>query len=546
MKIQRPLLIVPILVILCLVACNSSMQTIVPTPFQTPTVTPTQTVEASPTKSPTNTATPVVEPLAGVVYQLHNQTTNQTSLSQIGENGVAHVILQGYNIKFSPDQKQAIYQSYDQKTYTQCTFFTDFVKKEGKMLVCRSGGFFNQILGWAANDTGKIYGIFPTRAGIVGTISLSDGAMHPIDFEHLINADDAKLSPDGQSIAYSSYDSKMRYRIGWLYSRKSGVVALSSKNYKTGAYPDISKPAWSPDNQKIAWVLQDNHLHGAIGVFDLTKETAIVLHPSFNLVASTLDGGAPPISPSPMWSPDGQWISADQWVIGADGQKEYRFDGNIIGWSPDSQWVLYIVRDKSQSSISELRAAHFDNTQTFKLGVVKPYNNYTVLWSQDGQQFLFVDNDQKVQLVDTQTWKSHDMTSLFQFDAKLATISLLDWVHPISGALESMTILPTYTPESAFQCLNAPATRLKVGDHGRITFLDGSTTLLRPGPETGEHMLVNLAEGTEFDVVDGPVCYPGPERSDAYIYWKVMVPSVNKTGWLAEGDLNSYYLQPWP
>lgn len=562
MKIQRPLLIVPILFILSLAACNASTQPTLSAPSPTPTFpqTQTQTIEASPTKSPTDTATPAdtatpidtaphaVEPITGVVYQIqkyHGERTNKSLLSQIGENGVAHVILQGNNIKFSPDQKQAIYQSYNQYTNIECTLFTDFVKKEGKSLVCPSEGQTTQILGWTTNDPSTVYGIFNMvpvidgGLGSIGTMSLTDGAIHLIDSEHPTG--DARLSPDGQSIAYSSFDSKTEHSTGWLYSKTSGVVALSSKNYPTGAYPDISNPAWSPDSQKIAWGMKDHTVHQAIGVFDLTKKTAIILHPSLRAAGTLGEAGAP----SPTWSPDGQWISAgDQWVIGADGQKEYQFDGNIIGWSPDSQWVLYAVPDESQRAILELRAAHLDGTQTFKLGFVKFYYYDTFLWSQNGQQLLFLDKDQKVQLVDVQTWKSHDVTSSFQYDSASATVSLLAWVQPIPVSLESMTILPTYTPQPVFDCLNAPTSRLKVGDHGRITFLDGSTTRLRSAPEAGENVLSNLAEGTEFDVVDGPVCYPRPGRSDAYIYWKVMVPSVNKVGWLAEGDQKSYYLEP--
>ena len=82
---------------------------------------------------------------------------------------------------------------------------------------------------------------------------------------------------------------------------------------------------------------------------------------------------------------------------------------------------------------------------------------------------------------------------------------------------------------------------------GRITFTDGTSTFLRSEPEGGNNIVDKLPEGTEFEIIGGPMCVQRPGRSDAYVYWKIVVPSrKNRSGWVAEGDANNYYLEPWP
>ncbi|MCQ3954934.1 MAG: hypothetical protein DPW15_16990, partial [Chloroflexi bacterium] len=87
----------------------------------------------------------------------------------------------------------------------------------------------------------------------------------------------------------------------------------------------------------------------------------------------------------------------------------------------------------------------------------------------------------------------------------------------------------------------------RVGDAARITFTDGASTLLRSKPEAGDNVVDKLPEGTEFEIIGGPVCYPRPGRNDSYVYWEILVASRNnRTGWVAEGDLNGYYIEPMP
>ena len=86
-----------------------------------------------------------------------------------------------------------------------------------------------------------------------------------------------------------------------------------------------------------------------------------------------------------------------------------------------------------------------------------------------------------------------------------------------------------------------------MGVTGRVTYTDGQTIRLRSAPEAGDNVIDQLPEGTEFEVIDGPVCTPRIDRTDAFVYWKVKVPTRNGiSGWLAEGTFNAYFIEPWP
>jgi hypothetical protein len=168
-------------------------------------------------------------------------------------------------------------------------------------------------------------------------------------------------------------------------------------------------------------------------------------------------------------------------------------------------------------------------------------------WSQDGRYLLFVDSGNKVQLVEAASWQARDITEQLIEDETSIVESLADWIEPIPVSFESMTSLPTPIAEPLFACPSAPTTRLHVGDTARISFTDGTSTLLRSKPEAGDNVIDKLPEGIEFEIIGGPICYSRPGRSDAYVYWEVQVPSRNnRTGWAAEGDFDAYYIEPWP
>ena len=106
------------------------------------------------------------------------------------------------------------------------------------------------------------------------------------------------------------------------------------------------------------------------------------------------------------------------------------------------------------------------------------------------------------------------------------------------------TLTEITTP--TFSCLDAPPSRVQVGDMARITFTDGTSTWLRSEPQVGDNVVEKLAEGTEFEIISGPECTPRSGNDGSYVYWEVNIPSKSLTGWVAEGDLENYYIEPLP
>jgi hypothetical protein len=98
-------------------------------------------------------------------------------------------------------------------------------------------------------------------------------------------------------------------------------------------------------------------------------------------------------------------------------------------------------------------------------------------------------------------------------------------------ALFSITFV-TFQPATAQS--ECPPTRLLVGEQGRVTA--GSSNRVRAEPSTSGAELGRIEAGTEFDVLDGPVC------ADGYNWWEV--EAGNLTGWTAEGTAADYFLEP--
>jgi hypothetical protein len=114
----------------------------------------------------------------------------------------------------------------------------------------------------------------------------------------------------------------------------------------------IGAPAWSPDSQKLAWVMvladttaPDEPPAVVLGVFNLAQRQAQLLHPYGDILAR--DGWFTP----PVWSPDGQWLayevlSMDQatqglWVLAANGSSEHYIGAQNPIWSADGRYLTY-------------------------------------------------------------------------------------------------------------------------------------------------------------------------------------------------------------
>lgn len=555
MKCKSPFLIVAVFLIS--LSCQA-VNTVVPTSSTKPVL---DAVESSPTPAP-------VLPI-GLVYGVKDSTRKQ-AIWQVGEDGSPHILIPDRSsAMFSPDGKRAIYEDNFWELGSGCVWLADSVSEEVRPLDCSDTPQMTgdpsipaAVLGWVPNNPDLVYAVVELSgsgmggySGPLGTLSLIDGSKNILDGEHEIYSSDVAISPNGEQLAYGS----------GIYRVNSGYEDFDTAEYGIKEPYSVSNPSWSPDGRKIAWgVLKEDEnfrYSASIGVFDLASKTAEILIPPFD--PRPVGETYAPAVPHSIWSPDGQWLAVEVyaqnetgeydsensgwWVLRADGSEKYKVAGEEFdSWSPDSQWIVYIARGATDINTLEMYASHPDGSEASKLGELDDFYD-SKIWSPDGRYLAFVDHNSDVQIVEKGIWQSEVVTDRLGISGPLADISLVAWIEPIQFSFETMTVLPTPTPQPVFSCANAPRTRLQVGDTARITFTDGSTTRLRSAPEAGDNGVGSLAEGTEFEIVGGPVCYPRPGRNDAYVYWEIVVPSKNNlTGWVAEGDFNGYYIEPWP
>lgn len=62
---------------------------------------------------------------------------------------------------------------------------------------------------------------------------------------------------------------------------------------------------------------------------------------------------------------------------------------------------------------------------------------------------------------------------------------------------------------------------------------------VRGQPSRSAEVIAEIHRGTDYKIVDGPVC------ADGLVFWKISDPALPGTaGWTTEGDLKEYYLEP--
>ena len=91
-------------------------------------------------------------------------------------------------------------------------------------------------------------------------------------------------------------------------------------------------------------------------------------------------------------------------------------------------------------------------------------------------------------------------------------------------------------PDSSFSCPDTPEIKIEVGKPARVTFTDGRPVRVRNIPSTYGLISEKIPEGTKFQVISGPQC-------SEYIWWKIKLDS-GVEGWVAEGNMDAYFIEP--
>jgi len=98
-------------------------------------------------------------------------------------------------------------------------------------------------------------------------------------------------------------------------------------------------------------------------------------------------------------------------------------------------------------------------------------------------------------------------------------------------------IVPPSSAPVIEDCPNAPPIRLIVQERGRVSDEDDRTLNLREGPGTSFAVIFAIEPNELFFVLDGPEC------DGEYAWFRVQYR--NYTGWIAEGDADVYYVEPY-
>ena len=119
----------------------------------------------------------------------------------------------------------------------------------------------------------------------------------------------------------------------------------------------------------------------------------------------------------------------------------------------------------------------------------------------------------------------------------LTVVPLLPSVVVTSSNEATSTVATPFPTQPRLTCSGAPTPRLIIQARGRVTDENNDTLNLRNGPGTSFDIIATLNQLDTFLVLDGLTCANG------FAWYRVRYG--NFVGWLAEGDAELYYVEPY-
>ncbi len=374
----------------------------------------------------------------------------------------------------------------------------------------------NEIFSVAGDNTGTrlVYrsGVTPTildtSTGVKIPLALPVG-YHPVDW-----------FPDNSSILFRRNNLEVQpeeYTLEVFNVASSSVMPLLS--YEVGGIPDITMPQTVPSG--VSYL-----------TFELIRQAQWnSAYPEWVFVQLDTVGNPYPenhpiITLNFLYNTQtGQFISVDT-VVNSPVQPF------SVGWSPDGKYLFFHTGNTTTS----INIASFDNVgDIWELNLVDQAPIEGSIWDWLGAGDLMLTsrrddvNDDTIysilQLIDG-TWHSAEFFRIPR--SSFVTDNPADW-HITASEAE----------KQALTCLfdQALVTRLETGMRARVNFTDGTPLRLREDALVYSDEILQMPEGTAFDVIDGSVCANG------YRWWQVELDD-STTGWTAEADSEVYFIEP--